>query len=63
MASHYSFKGTMSGAELSITAAQTFLERSQRSHREGGQRGGGWGCSIHAGAKASPQWLSVTALK
>ena len=61
MASHYGFKGMMSGAELSIPAAQTFLERSEGSYREGEQ--GGDGCSIHAGAKASPQWLSVTASK
>ena len=61
MASHYSFKGTMSGAELSIPAEQTFLDRSEGSYREGEQ--GGWGCSIHTGAKASPQWVSVTASK
>ena len=61
MASHYSFKATVSEAELSIPAAQTFLERSQGSYREGER--GGWGCSIHAGAKASPQRVSVTASK
>ena len=40
MASHYGFKGTMSEAELSIPAAQTFLERSEGSNREGEQGGG-----------------------
>ena len=37
MASHYSFKATVSGAELGIPAAQTFLERSEGSQREGEQ--------------------------
>ena len=37
MASYYDFKGTMSGAELSIRAVQTFLERSEGSYREGEQ--------------------------
>ena len=35
MASHYSLKATVSEAELSIPAAQTFLERSEGSYREG----------------------------
>ena len=39
MASHYCFKGTMSRAELSIPAAQNFLERSEGSYREGEQGG------------------------
>ena len=34
MASNYSFKAAVSGAELSILAAQTFLEPSERSYRE-----------------------------
>ena len=43
MASHYSFKATVSEAELSIPSAQTFLERSEGSYREGerGEGGGG----------------------
>ena len=41
MASHYGFKGTMSGTELSIPAAQNFLERSEGSYREGEQGEGG----------------------
>ena len=40
MASHYSFKATVSEAELSIPTAQTSLELSEGSYREG-ERGDG----------------------
>ena len=60
-ASHYGFKGTVPGAELSIPAAQTFLDRSKGSYRK--CRAGGWGCSTHAGASASAWWVSATASK